>query len=205
MSQNLQIVRPQVEVEKALDVFSSFNELCERVLNEEDYHIIKGNRYLNKRAWNKLGMIFNLTKQILDSEFIEFDSGVKGVRYRVRALAPNGRYCDAEGVVTSNERWSKGKNLSAMMAFAQTRAFNRAVASLIAPDQVSYEEMTEVESTSTPRPNYSRFVKSIGDSLPQAKLYIKKTYGCNLSDATQEMLNETLSHFTNEEEILKVI
>jgi hypothetical protein len=116
--------------------------------------------YISKSGWRKIALIFNLSVEITGKERFEGedkDGKFYGWIYRVRAIAPNGRFQDAEGVCTSRnaffcKRWKdkdKGEyewvdtDEKNIMHTAQTCAFNRAISDLVGSGELSAEEISE--------------------------------------------------------------
>jgi hypothetical protein len=91
-----------------------------------------------------------------------------------------------------------------MAGFAMTRAFNRATAALIAPNELPAEEMTEVEDYKQfKRPNFTQFFKTISSyktiDVKTAKQRFRKEYGKDIQHATSEELEQFKSSLHNEE------
>jgi hypothetical protein len=149
---SLSIVEPALTTQKAIEKFKNFREIKEKVLSEEDKEPIKGKPYIRKTGWRKIKTIFNLGQEILSSTRRDIGDGNFSWIFRVRVIAPNGVYTDAEMSCDSLEDFSwmdkehtKKKPESAVMAMAQTRAYNRAISDLVGGGEVSAEEMTQVE------------------------------------------------------------
>lgn len=198
MDQTPKPIRPEMTADQAKDAMRTFDLLCQQLLDPEtDIDLIKGKQYKNKRAWRKLAMAFGISTEIINREFYTTANHIKVVAYKVRATAPNGRYAEAEGVVTSNERWSKNKSLSAMAGFAQTRASNRSIALLIAPNDLPSEEMSDVqyeEQQSGGKPRMTALMRTIhsakGLEVPQAKKEFYKIYGHELHEGSADEVEE---------------
>jgi hypothetical protein len=208
MDQKILTVKPQISAEEALEVFNQFDQLCQKMLDpDNDIDIIRGKQYKNKKAWRKLALVFNLSIEILEREFYTTQNNIKVVSYQVKATAPNRRYSTAEGVVTSNEKWSKGKSLSAMAGFAQTRATNRAIAYLIAPNDLPSEELTEVtheEEEHNEKPNITRLISKIRYSqsidIEEARTLFRKTYGHEWHKGTNGEIQEFITFIDHKEQ-----
>ena len=156
----MEIVAPQVDLKRALEVFNKFTEFKQKLLSKDDYlYIGKDGKptdkkhaaaeYIKKSGWRKFSTVFNLDCQILSKsrEAHEDPEGLYYVwTYAVRVTAPNGRFQDAEGVATSRDPFfTKGgkqvpeeKNI---MLKSQTVAFNRAISDLIGGGAKTAEEV----------------------------------------------------------------
>jgi hypothetical protein len=163
-----EIVVPRVDVETVVKHFTRFQELKRRVLQDEDYLFIgkdgkrakKGEHvaeHIKKTGWAKLALIFNLNVEFIKREKLwgEDSNGKYYIwTYHVRAIAPNGRYQEAEGACSSRdpffakrydpqtkeERWIEPDEKNIMLK-AQSVAFNRAVSFLIGGGELSAEEI----------------------------------------------------------------
>jgi hypothetical protein len=163
-----EIVVPRVNVETVVKHFTRFQELKRRVLQDEDYLFIgkdgkrakKGEHvaeHIKKTGWAKLALIFNLNVEFIKREKLwgEDSNGKYYIwTYHVRAIAPNGRYQEAEGACSSRdpffakrydpqtkeERWIEPDEKNIMLK-AQSVAFNRAVSFLIGGGELSAEEI----------------------------------------------------------------
>ena len=146
------IVMPAVTANEALKQFKAFQEIKDKILGENDTQKISGNDYVKKTGWRKIKTIFNLSQEIIDSKREE-NIEPKYIRwtYKVRVKAKNGTFADAEMCCDSREKFGQGKPEAAVMAMAQTRAFNRAISDLVGGGEVSAEEMDGVEVRSEPR------------------------------------------------------
>jgi len=141
------MVQPAVSADDALVQFKAFREIKERCLAKDDIIAIAGNPYITKTGWRKIKTIFNLSEEILQSKRIVDQDGTVRWVYRVRAMASNGAHADAEMACSDKEDFSwadrthtKKKPESAIMAMAQTRAFNRAISDLVGGGEISAEE-----------------------------------------------------------------
>lgn len=137
------VVKPALSTDQALAHFNRFQEIKDRVLTEGDKLPIKGKPYIRKSGWRKIKTMFNLTEEILHSNRQVIENEVI-YTYRVRVKAPNGAFVDAEMSCSNKEPFGRGKPEAAVMAMAQTRAFNRAISDLVGGGEVSAEELEGV-------------------------------------------------------------
>ena len=142
------IVQPAVNAAAALESFRKFQEIKDRVLTDKDKQKIANKPYINKSGWRKIKTIFNLTQEILKSKSVVEKDKLKWI-YRVRVTAKNGAFADAEMSCDTAEPFGKNKTEAAIMAMAQTRAFNRAISDLVGGGEPSVEEGIVEERTIT--------------------------------------------------------
>lgn len=198
-----------VGVQTALQVFQDFEQLKNEVTNPEvDIVQISGQPYYNKYFWNKMAVLFNLSKEIIAQDEEVSDKGVRIVKVKVRVTAPNGRFSEAISVATSNEQWARGKSLSAYIGMATTRASNRCIQDLVAPGSLSAEEITDGGSGNTEhrtqRPNFTRFFKEATSKkdISEVKEEVKREYGHQLKDCSQEELDQYLEKLKRKDEVI---
>lgn len=138
-----------LDVDAAVEQWESYQELCKRLLNDNDYQLYvqngKQRKFPKKSAFFKLGRAFNVDIEILDKKEYRHpkNNRVIDVEYTVKATLPNGRSVVEVG---SCDKYEKGKsNISAhdLRATAKTRATNRAIAELIGAGEVSWEEVNK--------------------------------------------------------------
>ena len=150
-----QVVKPILTPEEALKQFEEFQKLKVKVLRPgKDTVRIGGELFICKSGWRRIKTMYNISEEILERTCQQrSDKSIIWI-YRVRAIAPNGVFCDAEAAASTTEQFFRGKAgralenekpENAVMAMAQTRAFNRAISDLIGGGEVSEEEMVEVD------------------------------------------------------------
>lgn len=145
------IVMPAVSTKDGVAAFRQFEEIKANVLTEVDKQPINNKPYIRKTGWRKIKTLFNLKEEILLRECEDYEiTGAKHKRwiYRVRVSAKNGAFADAEMCCDTQEPFSRNKPMSAVMAMAQTRAFNRAISDLVGGGEVSAEEMMGCDDAS---------------------------------------------------------
>lgn len=146
------IITPVTDVKKAVEAWSLFNELKEKLLTDEDYYIIRGTgkirRVPTRTGWRKLGLFFGVSTEIVEEKRWE-RSGVFGYDFMVRAIAPNGQMMVGVGSCDSFELGKAGGKLLVsehnVRAKAHTRAVNRAISDLIGGGELSAEEIEGTE------------------------------------------------------------
>lgn len=155
MDNSLQLIdntNAVLNVDKAVEDWESYIELCNRILKDEDFQFYKTvegelRKFPKKSAFFKLGRAFNANTEVIEKSVERGKNGqVKEAYYRVRAWLPNNqRVVEADA---SCDIWEKGKRNSSghdLRATAETRATNRAIAKLIGAGDVSSEELNNHE------------------------------------------------------------
>jgi len=159
------IVELPVPIERAVEEWEQYQELCRRLLGPEDMQRIGKREFRKKSGWRKLAKAFNITDKIIDSRIDKDEDGrVISADFFVLAAAPNGRTTEGWGGCSIWERAheedktnDKGEVVCAgpcngrkhfsnpdhdVPATAHTRAKNRAIADLIGAGEVSAEEIS---------------------------------------------------------------
>ena len=159
-------VRAVMTVAEAQEQFQKFQEFKVSVLTDEDKEPIKGKPYVRKTGWRKIGRLFGLSEEILSSRREVDPDGTKRWIYKVRVKSETGMFADAEMSCDTQEAFAWNdkeayklpfkerrypKPESAIMAMAQTRAYNRAISDLVGGGESSAEEMSEIEVRQEPK------------------------------------------------------
>ena len=123
-------------------LFRSYEKLKAAIIVPSDIQVIKGHDYLKKSFWRRVAFCFGLSLELVREERLILDDGVTAgkLAYRVtyRAVAPNGRSMDGDGMCVEGEKDNIEHNIRAV---AHTRAKNRAISDLVGGGEVSAEEM----------------------------------------------------------------
>lgn len=165
------ILRPADSLDAIADAFRQYQQVCERILGKDDYQTYEGKPRKKKSAWRKLATAFNVSTRVVEKE-IERDTerNVLSAFFTVEAQAGNrvtngsgycevtekccagktgkkcrkaawkGHYCCESGC-DGRKHWSHANH--DIIATAETRAKNRAIADLIGCGEVSAEELTD--------------------------------------------------------------
>src|ERR1700730_7926200 len=134
------ILRPILKTKDALSELESFETMKSRLLVTSDYQKISGKNVIKKSGWRKLALVFNISDQVMESSKAVREDGSFVWSFRVRAIAPNGRFTEAVASCDSRER--KFSHIEHdVQATAQTRSKSRAISDLIGAGEVSAEEM----------------------------------------------------------------
>ena len=153
-------------VEEAVEQWTEYQKLTQKLLDPTDYQDAGGGkRFKKKSAWRKYAKAFNISDHIVTEQIERRPDGwPRWARVRVAAVAPNGRTSEADHECHISERccpvsygeqcgkrhthceqecsgrshWSHPGDI---VATATTRAKNRAISDLIGAGEVSAEEM----------------------------------------------------------------
>lgn len=164
------IVQPADNIDAVVDLYDRFDEIKERLLEDEDIQIIQGNKHVTKSGWRKIATAFNLSIDVVNKEK-DVTDGVVTWRVEARATAPNGKTATSWSACASNESnhmasFKQGKekaqerddvfsvdgkyrrlkkprevNEHNILSTAETRAKNRAISDLVGGGEVSSEEI----------------------------------------------------------------
>lgn len=162
------IVMPAVTPDEAVKKWKEYQDLKEKIVEENDIQVIQHKSFLKKSYWRKLATFFNLSVEIVEEKSETLQRLSKEVivyHFRARATAPNGRFaegtgsCDIYDHATIHDgkfcTWDKfkkewkeaeEKSLHNTRTTAETRAWNRAVSNLVGGGEVSAEEVKEEEN-----------------------------------------------------------
>lgn len=144
---------------------AAFDKFKAEVLTDQDFWVGRDRqgvemKHIKRSGLMKFLMAINGNAAVIDerSEVIKFENKeILVFHFTARATAPNGRFTEAVGSASSDER-KFDKPVHDLRALAQTRAVNRAIANLVGGGVVSAEEMgsdeepRKVESTSSVKP-----------------------------------------------------
>lgn len=140
-----EIVRPLMTAAAAVKEYEAFEDLKSKLLTSLDYQVISGKPFIKKRGWRKLALVFNISDEIIDEKRVDREDGSFLWEFKVRAVAPNGRFTEAVASCDSRER-KFAHTEHDVRATAHTRSKSRAISDLIGAGEVSAEEM-EAESS----------------------------------------------------------
>ena len=138
-----EIIAP-ASVEKTLDALKRFEDFKRRVLTEDDYVPIAGKKYIKKSGWLKYALACNISLEKREEREEIRDDGTRVYHYTYRAIAPSGRFADAVGSASSEER-DFAHEVHDVRALAQTRAMERAISNLVGGGELGAEEMLGAE------------------------------------------------------------
>jgi hypothetical protein len=155
-----EIVMPNVQM--TIEVMRLFQEIKEKVLDDNDIVIISNKRYIKRSGWRKIALAFNITTEIKEIQREKIDDKYV-VRTIARAIAPNGRISEEVGISDSSEFTGNLKGtLHNIESKAVTRAINRAISNLVGGGELSAEEILEgPEELSDKKQDNDEFQKGI--------------------------------------------
>lgn len=137
---------PLGDIAGAKNAIAQYEKLKTAIVVDSDKQIISGRTYLKKSFWRRVAFCFGLSLELVREERLLLDDGVTASKlaYRVtyRAVAPNGRSMDGDGMCVFGEK--SGLTIEHnIRAIAHTRAKNRAISDLVGGGEVSAEEMPD--------------------------------------------------------------
>jgi hypothetical protein len=136
------LVRASGSTNDLIEAMAEYQELCVKLLDDNDWQTIQKKRFPKRSAWRKLAVAYGVSFEIMDRTLFWDDEGaLKAAEFIVRATAPNGRYADGWGACDVSERNAGRKATHDIPATAATRAKNRAAADLFGMGEVSAEEV----------------------------------------------------------------
>ena len=151
-----------VALEKVVATFRAFERMKKELLTDADWQRIGPKAYITKSGWLKIALACNISLEKRE-EIVEKDDDVIVYHYTYRAIAPSGRFADADGSASSDE-----KHFAHMphdcRTLAQTRACNRAISNLAGGGEVSFEEMSD-----SPQEERPKAKKKTRTSVPTGK------------------------------------
>jgi hypothetical protein len=144
---------------------AAFDKFKAEVLTDQDFWVGRDRqgvemKHIKRSGLMKFLMAINGNAAVIDerSEVIKFENKeILVFHFTARATAPNGRFTEAVGSASSDER-KFDKPVHDLRALAQTRAVNRAIANLVGGGVVSAEEVQldepprRVENTASVQP-----------------------------------------------------
>lgn len=145
-----EVLRP-LDVGEQREAMALYQEGLHRLLDETDWQDAgRGERFVKKSGWRKIAAWFSLSIELVrDSVDRAEDGSVQRAQVWARAIAPNGRYADADGycdVSESRFARNKAKLENDLRGTATTRAINRAISNLVGMGAVSHEEMVATDA-----------------------------------------------------------
>jgi len=134
-----------VDAESILAAFRRFEWLMQNVVGPDDRQKVGSRSFIKKSGCLKVALACNMSLEKRE-EHVEKDGDEIVYHFTYRAIAPTGRFADADASASSGER--KFTHIPHdIRALAQTRACNRAILSLSGGGEVSFEEMSPEPKT----------------------------------------------------------
>jgi len=140
----VEIIEGIPDVESTLELQRAYHSLCEQLLNDNDYAVIRGIKFRKRSGWAKLRRAFAVSVEVIKEERLELDDDW-GFLFIVRARLPTGRYEEAEGSCMASELEASHirPTVHNVRAKALTRAKNRVTSDILGAGIVSAEEIIE--------------------------------------------------------------
>jgi len=137
-----------VRVEALVEMVDAFEKFKSLVLRNGDFWLDKreNKRRVKKSGWLKFALACNVNLEKVGerSETLRLPGLAEPVltfHFDYRAVAPSGRYTEASGSASLDERMESDKIVHDTRSLAQTRAMNRAISHLVGGGEVSAEEV----------------------------------------------------------------
>ena len=153
-------VQPTLTPELAARWWRVFLEMKKELLDENDYQLIAGKRFITKSGFRKLSVVFNLSDEIVEHEKIVREDETFYWRIVTMVMAPNGRTSVGVAICDSRERKFAHPEHD-VYATCHTRAKNRAISDMVAGGIVSAEEMLSTPQEEVPRAQEKNAFKKI--------------------------------------------
>jgi hypothetical protein len=134
------MLMPLASAEEAQLAISAYEELKTAIVRPDDLQVIQGRPFLKKSFWRRVAACFGLSLELVHEERLLLD-GKLAYRATYRAIAPNGRSMDGDGMCMQGEKGSMIEHN--IRAIAHTRAKNRAISDLVGGGEVSADEMPD--------------------------------------------------------------
>jgi hypothetical protein len=152
MTEKALAVAGPLDLEGTKRAMAAFDKFKSEVLTDQDFWVGRDRqgvemKHIKRSGLMKFLMAINGNAAVTDerSEVIKFENReILVFHFTARATAPNGRFTEAVGSASSDER-KFDKPVHDLRALAQTRAVNRAIANLVGGGVVSAEEMENNE------------------------------------------------------------
>ena len=139
------IIMP-AKIEKTLEALKRFEDFKRQVLTKDDYVEIMNRKsgerkkYIKKSGWLKYALATGISLQLISESKEVTPEGKTIYHFTYRAIAPNGRYADAVGSASVDER-EFARRVHDVRALAQTRAMERAISNLVGGGELGAEEI----------------------------------------------------------------
>ena len=198
------MIMPAASVEDAVKAFNAYQELKERLGNDDDFQKIGGKKHPKKSFVRKVQRFFNVSCEIIQDEPLMDPKTGKIIAWLAKARAihlATGAFQEADGSCGFEEKVESQRTIHNIRAHAITRAKNRAILDLVGFGDVSAEEIGE--RVTTTRQTYQQAKPkrngSKSDEQEQIQRGRKKvrelTEEKNLTD---EQLKKIIKHQTKE-------
>ena len=138
------LIQPVADNEQIVLAWENYQELKQKLLNNNDYQPINGRQCIKKSGWRKIQTAFGISDELIKEERKDCDKHFV-YEITVKTSAQNGRFAYGVGSCASNERKFAHPEHD-VRSTAHTRAKNRAISDLVGGGEVSAEEMISYPS-----------------------------------------------------------
>lgn len=144
---------PITTVHQAVEQYHLYLQVCQALLTDDDYAIIRGQKWRKRSGWAKLRRAFAVDIDIVREDKLNLDDDW-GVVFTVRAILRNGRFEVADGSCMASELADSNikPTFHNVRAKALTRAKNRASSDILGAGIVSAQELVEMAPKPTRSP-----------------------------------------------------
>ncbi|MCS1351182.1 hypothetical protein [Mechercharimyces sp. CAU 1602] len=147
------LITPAGSVEETVNQFRLYQELKQKIGQDEDFQKIGEKRHPKKSFVRKVQRFFNLSCEIVQDEPLKEDGKIIAWLAKARAVhLGTGAYQEADGACSFDEKVDrqgkpvkKQQTIHNIRAHAITRAKNRAILDLVGFGEVSAEEINHQE------------------------------------------------------------
>ena len=193
------IIMP-AKIEKTLEALKRFEDFKRQVLTKDDYVEIMNRksgerkRYIKKSGWLKYALATGISLQLISESKEVTPEGKTIYHFTYRAIAPNGRYADAVGSASVDER-EFARRVHDVRALAQTRAMERAISNLVGGGELGAEEILgseEVEEVEEAPPKKAEVPKQEAEVPRSEEIVFEELSGLK-EEALKELNADILS------------
>lgn len=136
------MLMPLTDSAGARAAIEAYESLKTAIVRPDDIQRIQGRDFLKKSFWRRVSACFGLSLEMISEERLVLD-GRLAYRATYRAIAPNGRTMDGDGMCSNAEKGREQWPEHNIRATAHTRAKNRAISDIVGGGEVSAEEMPD--------------------------------------------------------------
>lgn len=139
------VISPKIDAKDMVQNMTKYQELVDKLLDDNDSLVLKGKKFLRKSGWQKLAVPFNISTSIVEErkETIPDDPTKIIYHFTVRAEVPNIRSVEDVGSC-DNITDRPGSPIHVVRTMAKTRATSRAIASLLGKSEQSAEDIESI-------------------------------------------------------------
>lgn len=139
------LIQPVANTNEILKAWQNYQELKAKLLDNNDYQIIRAKKYIKKSGWRKIQTAFAISDELIKEERKEYKNNVFVYELTVKVSSQNGRFAYGVGSCASNER-NFAHPEHDVRSTAHTRSKNRGVSDLVGFGELSAEEVNYISS-----------------------------------------------------------